>query len=40
MIDKKMYKKDLTEKLGISSAAIAKMGKGEAVSVEVWQKIC
>lgn len=35
-----MYKKDLTEKLGISSATIAKMGKGEAVSVEVWQKIC
>lgn len=40
MIDKNMYKKDLTEKLGISSATIAKMGKGEAVSVEVLQKIC
>ena len=40
MIDKNMYRKDLTEKLGISSATIAKMGKGEAVSVEVLQKIC
>lgn len=40
LIDKNMYKKDLTEKLGISSATIAKMGKGESVSVEVLQKIC
>ncbi|WP_455034344.1 helix-turn-helix domain-containing protein [Lachnoanaerobaculum gingivalis] len=40
MIDKNMYKKDLTEKLGISSATIAKMGKGETVSVEVLQNIC
>lgn len=40
MIDKNMYKKDLTEKLGISSATIAKMGKGESVSIEVLQKIC
>ena len=35
-----MYKKDLTEKLGISSATIAKMGKGESVSMDVLQKIC
>lgn len=40
MIDKNMYKKELTEKLGISSATIAKMGKGESVSIEVLQKIC
>jgi DNA-binding Xre family transcriptional regulator len=40
LIDKSMYKKDLTEKLGISSATIAKMGKGESVSLEVLQKIC
>lgn len=40
LIDKKMYKKDLTEQLGISSATIAKMGKGESVSMEVIKKIC
>lgn len=40
LIDKNMYKKDLIEKLGISSATIAKMGKGESVSMDVLQKIC
>ena len=35
-----MNKKDLTTQLGISSATIAKMGKGEKVSLEVLQKIC
>ena len=40
LIDKEMYKKDLGEKLGISSATLAKMGKGENVSMEVLQKIC
>lgn len=40
LIDKEMYKKDLREKLGISSATLAKMGKGETVSMEVLQKIC
>ena len=40
LIDKEMYKKDLGEKLGISSATLAKMGKGETVSMEVLQKIC
>jgi DNA-binding Xre family transcriptional regulator len=40
LIDKNMYKKDLTEKLSISSATIAKMGKGESVSMDVLQKIC
>ena len=40
LIDKKMQKKDLIEKLDISSATIAKMGKGEAVSVNVLERIC
>ena len=40
MIDKKLNKKDLMKKLGISSATIAKMSKGENVSMEVLQKIC
>ena len=40
LIDKKLQKKDLIEKLDISSATIAKMGKGEAVSVNVLERIC
>ena len=40
MIDKKLNKKDLMKKLGISSATIAIMSKGENVSMEVLQKIC
>ncbi len=40
LIDKNMYKKDLAKTLGISSATMAKMGKGENVSMEVLQKIC
>ena len=40
MIDKKLNKKDLMKKLGISSATIAKMSKGENVSMDVLQKIC
>ena len=40
LIDKKMFKKDLAAKLNISSATMAKMGKGETVSLEVLQKIC
>ena len=35
-----MYKKDLSTELNISSATMAKMGKGENVSLEVLQKIC
>ncbi len=38
--DKNMYKKELVTKLGISSATMAKMGKGENVSMEILQKIC
>lgn len=40
LIDKNMYKKDLVAELNISSATMAKMGKGENVSLEVLQKIC
>ncbi len=40
LIDKKMQKSDLSANLNISSATIAKMGKGENVSMEVLQKIC
>lgn len=40
LIDKNMYRKDLAAKLNISSATIAKMGKGENVSLDVLQKIC
>lgn len=40
LIDKKMLKKDLAAELNISSATMAKMGKGENVSLDVLQKIC
>ena len=40
LIDKKMYKKDLAAELNLSSATLAKMGKGEHVSMEVLEKIC
>ena len=40
LIDKKMYKKDLMAALNISSATMAKMGKGEAVSMDVIERIC
>ena len=40
LIDKNMYRKDLAAELNISSATMAKMGKGEHVSMEVLQKIC
>ena len=38
LIDKNMYKKDLAAELNISSATMAKMGKGENVSLDVLQK--
>jgi DNA-binding Xre family transcriptional regulator len=31
---------DLTERLGISSSTIARMSKGEAVSLSILMKIC
>lgn len=40
LIDKNLQKKDLAEQLNISSTTIAKMGKGEQVSMKVLQKIC
>lgn len=40
MIDKNMQKKDLIDKIGISSTTIAKMGKGEKVSLDVIERIC
>lgn len=40
LIDKKLQKKDLTEELNISSTTVAKMGKGEQVSMNVLERIC
>lgn len=40
LIDKNMQKTDLAMELNISSATIAKMGKGESVSMDVLERIC
>ena len=40
MIDRELMKKDLTAMAGISTNAMAKMGKEENVSTEVLGKIC
>lgn len=40
LIDKNMKKMDLVTVVGISSSTLAKMGKGEPVSMEVLAKIC
>ena len=40
LIDRNMYKKDLATELNISSATMAKMGKGESVSMDVLALIC
>ena len=40
LIDRGMYKKDLQKTAGLSSNAIAKMGKGGDVSTQVLCKIC
>lgn len=40
LIDKKMNKKDLMEKVGLSPATVAKMTKGEFVSMQVLYRIC
>lgn len=40
LIDKNMKKMDLVEKVGISSSTLAKMSKGEAVSMSVLEKLC
>lgn len=40
LLDKGMTKFELAEKAGISRYAITKMGKDEAVTIEVLGKIC
>lgn len=40
LIDNNMQKKDLIDKIGVSSTTIAKMGKGEKVSLDVLERIC
>jgi len=40
LIDHNMQKKDLIETLSLSSTTVAKMGKGEKVSLDVLEKIC
>ena len=40
LIDKGMKKSDLSEKSGISSASLAKLGKGENITTDVLLRIC
>jgi putative transcriptional regulator len=40
LIDKGMKRKDLQEAAGISSASIAKLGKGDNITTDVLLKIC
>lgn len=40
LVQEDMTKEELRVKLGLSSATIAKMGKGQYVSMEVLDKIC
>ena len=40
LIDRKMMKKDLMKITDITSTTMAKMGKGQAVSMEVLGRIC
>ena len=40
LIDRKMIKKDLMQVTEITSTTMAKMGKGQAVSMEVLGRIC
>lgn len=40
LIDKNMKKVDLINNLGISSSTVAKMTKGENVSMNIMEKIC
>ena len=39
-IDKNMKKSDLRDLAGISSASIAKLGKGDNITTDVLMKIC
>lgn len=40
LLEKGLQKKDLVEQVGLSSATVAKMGKGEPVSSKVLDRIC
>ena len=40
LIDKNMKKSDLKEKAGISSASIAKLGKGDNITTDILLRIC
>lgn len=40
MIDKKINKTQLSEKAGITTNAMAKLGRNETVQVEILAKIC
>jgi DNA-binding Xre family transcriptional regulator len=40
LIDKKMNKKDLRLAAGVSTAVIAKLGKGENVTTDILLRIC
>ena len=40
LIDKNKKKTDLIDDIGISSSTLAKMAKGEAVSMNVLERIC
>ena len=40
LIDKNMKKSDLKERAGISSASIAKLGKGDNITTDVVLRIC
>lgn len=40
LIDNNMKKMDLIDRVGISSSTLAKMSKGEIVSLSVLEKIC
>lgn len=40
LIDKNMKKSDLKEMAGISSASIAKLGKGDNITTDVLIRIC
>ena len=40
LIDKKMNKQDLKKVSGVSTASIAKLGKGDNITTDVLLKIC
>ena len=40
LLEKGLHKQDLVDHAGLSSATVAKMGKGEPVSNKVLDKIC